>query len=154
MGNAKVVLSVCLVVVLGWGSLDGGMRCIPRVSVVMADEGQGQAERALQSQGPAEAAATVEKRLDQRIDVDYKDVPLQDVLSALATETGLQFYLANKPLEKAGLPRDMPVTCQLRNVRLRTLLDVLLDELDLTYSVKDDLVVITTPAHAESRMIV
>src|SRR4030095_6228485 len=43
-------------------------------------------------------------------------------------------------------------TLQLKNVRLSTLLDVMLEDLGLVYTEKDDLVVITTPDDAQATM--
>jgi hypothetical protein len=47
---------------------------------------------------------------------------------------------------------DQAVTLRLKNVRLSTLLDVMLEDLNLVYTEKDDLVVITTPDDAQATM--
>jgi hypothetical protein len=44
------------------------------------------------------------------------------------------------------------MTCQFRNIRLSTFLELMLDELELTYVEKDGLILITTPEDAESKM--
>jgi len=60
--------------------------------------------------------------------------------------------LSVKKLEEASVSPDTPVTRTLKHVRLSTLLDLILSELELTYVEKDDLLLITTPEDAESTL--
>ena len=94
----------------------------------------------------------LQELLNKRIDIDVVEMPLKDVVAYLQHETGIQFVLSMKKLEEASVSPDTPVTRSLRRVRVSTLLDVVLKELELTYVERDDLLVITTPEDAEATM--
>ena len=61
------------------------------------------------------------------------------------TKTQVPFYIKGKKLEDAGVTLDQAITCNLKQVRLSTFLDLKLEELGLVYYDKDGLLVITTP---------
>jgi hypothetical protein len=62
------------------------------------------------------------------------------------------FHLNAKALNDAGVNIDAPVTFRARKLRLSTALDLLLKELDLTFADRDEVILITTPAEAESEL--
>jgi hypothetical protein len=104
------------------------------------------------------AASATDKRqgrplqsmLEQRIEAEFEELPLADTLKFIEDSTGIQFYVKRKMLEEAGLSMDVPVTQHLRQVRVSTLLDLMFEELHLTYYEKDDLIIVSTPEEAES----
>jgi hypothetical protein len=98
---------------------------------------------------PAAKGPTVSDKLDQRIDCEFVDTPLKDVLDFLADMSNIQIYINQKRLEEVGIATDIPVSKSLKQVRLSTLLDLILDELGLVYVEKDDLLVITTREDAD-----
>lgn len=93
---------------------------------------------------------TLEDKLDQRIDFLFTDTPLRDVITYLSDTSGIQIYVKEKKLEEMGVSLDMPVNKNLKQVRLSTGLELLLDDVGLTHVEKDDLLVITSPEDAES----
>jgi len=93
----------------------------------------------------------VEAELDKPTSVDFVEQPLKDALMYLADVHQIPIYLRKTKLEEASIPPDKPVTISLRGVPLRTTLDLMLDELELTYYSKDVLI-ITTPEDAESNL--
>jgi hypothetical protein len=101
---------------------------------------------------PEGSHANVAKTLNQRMNVDFVGLPLKDVAAYLTEETGVTFHLKAKKLEEASLSPDTPIFCKFRDIRLSTLLELMLDELELTYVEKDGLILITTPEDAESKM--
>jgi hypothetical protein len=92
----------------------------------------------------------LDDKLNQPIDSEFVNTPLKDALQFLQDKAGIQFVVKAKKLEEAGVTVDMPVTMSLKNVKLRTLLELILEQLELTYVTKDDLILITTPEEAES----
>src|SRR5687768_16924284 len=92
----------------------------------------------------------LEWKLNRLIDVEFIESPLRDVLEYVAGSSDIQFYVKRKQLEEAEVSEDSPITKQLKQVRVRTLLDLMLEELNLTYYEKDDLIVITSREDAES----
>jgi general secretion pathway protein D len=92
--------------------------------------------------------------LELRFDLRFQDTPLKDVVSDLTELTGVTFYLAQKKLEEASVSPDTPVNSAFKNIRLRTWLDIALKEFELTYLLKDDIILITTPEDAESKLVI
>src|SRR5205814_2047516 len=76
---------------------------------------------------------TLEDMLNQRIDVDFSNVPLKDAIAFIQEQTGIQFVIKEKNLEEASLSSDAPVSKRLKRVRVSTLLDLLLEDLELSY---------------------
>ena len=100
----------------------------------------------------AAQATTLDDKLNQRIDAEWVETPFHDVISHLQDQTGITFYIKHKKIEEAGVANDTPVTQNFKQIRLSTLLDLMLEELGLVYSQKDDLIVITTPDDASATM--
>ena len=102
---------------------------------------------------PAEQQpTTLADKLNARTDAEFVETPLKDAIEFLAEKSELQIILKAKRLEEMGVNVDQPVSLRLKNVRLSTLLDVMLEDLGLVYTEKDDLVVITTPDDAQATM--
>jgi hypothetical protein len=95
---------------------------------------------------------TLQEKLNQRIDLQVVEAPLKDVFELLRENSGIQFILLTKKLEEASVSPDTPVTKNLKQVRLSTLLELMLKDLELTYVEKDGLLLITTPEDAESKL--
>jgi general secretion pathway protein D len=55
-------------------------------------------------------------------------------------------------LSEAGIGEDQPLTSKFHDIRLKTWLELALEELELRYLVRDDVVLITSPEYAESRL--
>src|SRR5687768_13503797 len=65
----------------------------------------------------------LEWKLNRLIDVEFIESPLRDVLEFVGGSSDIQFYVKRKQLDDAGVSDDTPVTKQLKQVRVRTLLD-------------------------------
>jgi hypothetical protein len=104
------------------------------------------------SEGTLLAETDLSAKLNRRMDAEFNETPLVDCIAFLADQSGVQFYLKRSKLEEAGITIDTPITKNLKKIRLSTLLDLMLDELNLVYVEKDELLVITTPEDAEATM--
>ena len=118
-----------------------------------------QAPKAAEANQPQEAAATkrprIEDVLDKPMDLELKETPLREVASQLTEKTGVTFYLSVGPLTDAGVPLDAPITGRFRNLKLRTILKLMLHDLDLAYiEMEEEALLITTPDAAESRLVI
>jgi general secretion pathway protein D len=143
-----------LVLATGIGSFWAASSAAPDIARIAAQEvvkGDGKKTAAAEpSNVPGEA--TLEQKLDQRIDIDFLEVPLRDAISYIQENTGIQFVIRQKQLEGASISPDTAITKKLKRVRISTMLELLLDDLELTYVDRDGLVLITTPEDAESRL--
>lgn len=97
--------------------------------------------------GPAK---NVEQVIDQPVTLEFIETPLTDLRAYLESVTGVQFHLDTRALDDVGVGTDSPLTVTLKEVPLETALDVVLAQLDLTWTVRGNLLVITTPEAAQN----
>jgi hypothetical protein len=118
--------------------------------------GPAEAEPAPARPDPAPAkptsASVLEEKLNQVTSLDPVETPLTDLVTIIRDMHQLPIMLKTKTLDEAGVSIDTPITKRVANMRLRTALDLILEELELTYVVLEEVVVITTPEDAQSRM--
>jgi hypothetical protein len=86
--------------------------------------------------------------------VDFTETPLRDVIARLKQELGIPIQLDMKALEDAGVDRDTPVTKDLSGISLRSALRLLLGDIDLTYLIKDEVLLITTKDKAGENLFI
>jgi hypothetical protein len=96
------------------------------------------------------ASAVIEEELNKFTSIDVVELPLKDVVLYLSETHRLPIVLKMKQLEEASISIDTPVTKSLRGVSLSTVLDVILEDLNLTYYF-NEVLFITSPADAHNR---
>lgn len=87
--------------------------------------------------------------LDSRTDIAFDDTPLSTAMHYLADSHGITIYLDAKGLADSAVDASAPVTRQLKNVKLRSALHLILDEFDLTFVCRDDVLNITSKDKAD-----
>ena len=92
----------------------------------------------------------IEAALDAPVQVDFKGTPLTEVIQKLAEEYRILIQLDGKALEESGVAADSPITRTLQGIALRSALDLLLRDLGLTYTIVDEVLLITSPDAAQS----
>jgi tetratricopeptide (TPR) repeat protein len=128
---------------------------VPLPEVVAADGrlGPGQAGRASVSlASDAEARAKIEAELREPTQLEFVETPLTDVIDYLKERHKIEIQLDRRALSDVGIGTDTPVTRNLQGVSLKSALRLMLRELELTYIIKDGVVLITTPERAESEL--
>jgi membrane-associated protease RseP (regulator of RpoE activity) len=146
-------VAATLLVAAGLAILWPGRHAAPGAANLVAQEAPAVERTAATSRQPQDEP-TLDEKLNQRIDVDFEDVALKDAISYIQEHTGIQFVIRKKRLEEASVNPETPVTQRLNRVRVSTLLDLMLGELELTYVDRDDLLHITTPEDAESQLLI
>ena len=114
------------------------------------------------AQAPAEATPNafdhppraIKEALTQRVSFDFAELPLSEAVRQISERTRILIHLDAKRLDEVGVSIDTPITKSFPNIRLSTFLDLMLEELELTYLVKDDVLVITTPEYAETERVI
>jgi hypothetical protein len=89
------------------------------------------------------SAQRIEKLLDSKIQFDFKDKPLSEVTQFFENKTQENFVLSPRDRKAGLLDSKMVVTGSARDVPLREALTKLLEPLDVTYSIRDEVVVLT-----------
>jgi hypothetical protein len=76
--------------------------------------------------------------------LSYSDRSLQDVVTNISDEYGIDIRLDRTALEEAGIGTDSPVTNSLKNISLRSALKLVLRNLQLTWIIENEVLIITT----------
>jgi hypothetical protein len=88
--------------------------------------------------------------LSEKTVLEFDAQPLSDVIQYLKDRHGIEIQLDIKALEDEGIGTDSPITRNISGITLRSALRLLLGELDLTYIVKNEVLLITTKGEAEA----
>ena len=96
----------------------------------------------------------IKKALDRTTTLEYIDTPLNDVINSLQEDLGINIRLDTTAIDEAGIQTDTPVTVNLTGITLRSGLRLMLGDLELTYIIKDEVLLITTTDEAENELTV
>jgi hypothetical protein len=89
-------------------------------------------------------STAIETALDSRLSVSYKDTPLQAAIDAWRSQFQINIVADQKSLTESAVTLDTPFSLELNNVRFESLLDTILEPLDLDFVVLADHLLITT----------
>ncbi len=104
-----------------------------------------------------EAEQNIEKALRSPLHssgLDFTEQPLNDAIATLRDDYGIEIQIDKQALEAVGVRPDEPVSINLHNVSLRSALRLMLKNLQLTYIIQDEVLMITTPDEAEKTLTV
>lgn len=92
--------------------------------------------------------------LQETTSCDFTAMPLAEVAQSLAQQHHIPILLHARKLEEASVLPRSPITKSLHNISLKSALNLILKDLDLTFVITDDAILITTQEDAESRLTV
>jgi hypothetical protein len=98
------------------------------------------------------STARIQACLVKPVTCSFQNVSLRHALDSLHTMSGLNFVLDGDALRDANISPDQPLTISVENISLRSILDLILKPAHLTYTVKDQFVLVTTPECARGRL--
>jgi hypothetical protein len=99
------------------------------------------------------AAEKIEKALKEPTELEFIETPLRDVMDYLKKKHKIEIQIDRKALDDVGLdPSTTPITKNLKGISLRSALRLIFRDLDLTYVIQDEVLLITTPEEAETRL--
>lgn len=104
--------------------------------------------------GDAARYAQLERVLNEEATMDFLDEPLESVAAILSERHRIPILIDTSALDDLGLTRDEPITIQLPNVSLASALNLMLDDLDLTYTLEDEVLMVTSIDAAEDNLAV
>lgn len=96
----------------------------------------------------------IETALDEKTTFDYLDQPLDEILEDISYRHELPIHINVRSLDDFGIATDTPVTISLKGVSLRSALKLALEPLELTYIIRDEVMMITTPEEAEAQLAI
>ncbi len=95
------------------------------------------------------ASERIQQALGVEVSLDFVDAPLSEVAAFIEQQYRIPVIIDRRALDDCGLGSDTPVTISVSGVSLRSGLRLLLKELDLTYTIENEVLKITTPEAAE-----
>ncbi|MBN1591221.1 MAG: hypothetical protein JW888_17040, partial [Pirellulales bacterium] len=100
-----------------------------------------------------EAEKRIREELKKKTKFQFQDNTLGEVVEYLKDLHQIEIRLDKEPLlEELDLSSDTPVTCMLENISLRNALELMLRDLDLTYIIKNEVLLITTKTVADENL--
>jgi general secretion pathway protein D len=103
----------------------------------------------LEAEGRSRASAAegeIQKKLAVKVRAAHRNEPLAAVLDALAKQADVPIHLDMVGLETEGVRSDTPVTISLdQPISLKSVLKLLLEPLHLEYTIRDEVLKVTSP---------
>lgn len=99
---------------------------------------------------PSPSETRILTLLEEPTTLEFKDAPLADAAVAfLRDRHGIPVQLDLRALEDVGIGPDTPVTCNVEDVKVKSALRLLLRDMDLTYVIRNEVLLITTEDKAD-----
>lgn len=102
--------------------------------------------------GPEGREEAIRRALAKPVTVPFTETPLSDVVEFLKEKTSIQIIIDQKALDDVGMTTDTPVTVNVVGVKLRSALDLMLRQSDLTWTIAHEVLLITTQEEAETML--
>ncbi|QDU99096.1 hypothetical protein [Lignipirellula cremea] len=97
--------------------------------------------------------AVIRAALAKPFQADYDQTPLNKIVKEIADKFNITVLIDTRALDGVGLDSDTPMTLHTAEISLDSVLRHLLKELELTYMISDEALLITTPDEAEGNLI-
>jgi hypothetical protein len=120
---------------------------------VSTAQSQSQTWFSLNEAGADSDELLLERALTQRGSVDFVQTRLQTAVETLRLDFRIPILLAAKKLEEASVSVDTPITKNITDLPLESILRLILADLELGIAIRDGVVLITTPEDIESQLI-
>lgn len=92
----------------------------------------------------------IKESLGTQVKLQYSDRPLAEVMASLSRMAGADIYLDPRGLNQEGVSTDTPVSIELNNeISLKSALNLILAPLNLAYTIKDEVLMVTSEALRE-----
>lgn len=144
------VLAVALAVAtIGWAALAPSAVAAPPAAKAAPAKPQPK-----KTHGPPKhrsGVAAVEAALAKPIRAEFVETPLADVVDYFKEVLQITIHLDQKAFKDASVETTAPVTFRGIDLRFKTILNAMLGQLGLTWTIDDGLLVITTPEGAARR---
>jgi hypothetical protein len=94
------------------------------------------------------------KILNSTISVDFDGAKFKEVISYLEDKTGQTIFVDEESMKEASVDYETPVTLKAKKVGVRSLLRKILNDVGLTYVIKDEIIQVVTLKKARELMVV
>ena len=109
---------------------------------------------AAQEMQSCDRVAAIEKALASPIQLEFVEAPLQDVIDYLKSTKEIEIQMDKRVLEDVNVTSETPVTISVKGIRLESALRLMLRNMqpELTYVIRDEVLLITTPDVASEEL--
>ncbi len=94
----------------------------------------------------------IESKLHTKVTLNFTNAPLRQVMDDLRASYGINIYVDQQALDQEGVSMERSVSVKLEEVSLKSVLNLILKQVHLTYIIKDEVLQVTTEAAARGRM--
>ena len=94
----------------------------------------------------------IERRLANPISFQFENKPLRKVLEEIGDLSGINVVPDVRALTEKGISLDLPMSQKLEGIALKSALTIVLDQAHLTYVIKNEVLMVTTPDRARGGM--
>ena len=99
-----------------------------------------------------------EKQIEQKlrtqsISINFKNTPLDEVVGYLQTYTGINFDIDTRAMREASIDPKMEINSTLKDIRLVSALEVMLNKANLRWVINNEVVQITTQKGAAGKLV-
>jgi len=102
---------------------------------------------------PTKREAKLYEALERPIRVEWVDTPLEDCFKSLRDGQKIPIWIDKATLTDEGVALDQPITLNVAGLQLRSILKLLLEPMQLTYVIEDDVMKITTAGCMAEKVI-
>lgn len=102
---------------------------------------------------PTERELQIHQAFHERIEVAFADTPLTDALKFLANQLSVNVIVDTAALQDEGVDPSTPVNLELSGITCRSTLKLMLEPMQLTYMVENEVLKITTLAKASETLV-
>lgn len=92
--------------------------------------------------------AAIHQAMTEKTSVKWVDVPLRDAILELAHKHRIPIVLDEQKLQDEGVATDTPINLQFSGISLRSVFNLMLEPLQLTTVVRDEVLLVTTSVAA------
>ncbi|MFT5522861.1 MAG: general secretion pathway protein D [Pirellulaceae bacterium] len=93
----------------------------------------------------SDAEVKIQRALSEKVDVQFENQPLSQVIATLGQMVGINVFLDPKGLHAEGYTKDEPISLSLpQPISLRSVLNIILDARNLSYVIQNEVLMITS----------
>lgn len=97
---------------------------------------------------------SIRAALDEPVTVETMDASFSEVIRLIGESMQIPIVIDSIALEDFGIDLGTPITVDVKDIPLRFALPRILNELELTYTLRDEVLLVTTPEVDESQLLI
>ncbi len=95
----------------------------------------------------------IEKVLNSKVTFEFQQKPLNEIVALIRKEHGINVQINKLALEEIGYPEDHELSINVKNISMRSALNILLTRMDMAYQVKNGILFLTSAESAEEDLV-